>query len=470
MTVSLSELGSNAIEQYQGEVHEEWRTDLQGSSAMKKYREMIDESPVLGGWYTIFEFLLRQANLRVDAGREAASAKAERERIDESFKDMKTPTDVLIGEIASGGPFGFGVWEKVFKIRRGPGETDTSLRSKYEDGRIGWYDLAFRPQDSLSRWDFDAKSEWSAFVQCSPPTYEEVAIPREKLVHLVLRPWKRSPEGRSMLRSSVDAYEKARGHAERESIAGFKNAAGMFYMQTPIETWDQSDTPEAQEARAIKRQVVKDLGKLTLTEYAAMAIPPEEDRDGVKTGWKLGQVEGAKVLFPYDTVIKRWESRELLPVLCDHLLFGHNDHGSFAMKDRSTDLFALALGAILKRACAVLTEAAAELSTMNGVPAEDHAVVAYDDIETPELTQMANFVAQVLGVDPTQLNDVIRRYLEQYAKLPAGSLGVQQEMVDAKPEPTPPPVPGPSTTAPGPGQNEEEKAPEGEADDASEEG
>src|SRR5688572_639513 len=97
MSISLEEVGSLALEQYQGELHDEWRTDLQGSAAMKKFREMVDESAPLGGWYTIFEFLVRQADLRVDAGRDAPSAIIERDRIDESFKDMETPVDQIVG-------------------------------------------------------------------------------------------------------------------------------------------------------------------------------------------------------------------------------------------------------------------------------------------------------------------------------------------------------------------------------------
>ncbi len=441
MSLSLDEFGTIGLKQSGGRLNEEWHEDLQGSDAMLMYREMIDNSAVLGGWYTLFEFLIRQADLRVDAGAKTASAEAEAQKIRESLDDMDTPIETIIGEITSAGPFGFALWEKVFKLRRGPDETEETLRSKHTDGRIGWFDWAFRPQESLARWTFDSKSRWTHFVQSAPDSAQEITIPKEKLIHFVPRSWKRSPEGRSMIRSAVLAYRHAKGHAEREGIAGFKSAAGQFIIQTPMNTWDTSDAEEAVAARAVRTTAVKDLGKFSMTEYSAIATPPEEE-NGVKTGWKVWQAEGAKSLFPYDATIKRWESRMLIVVLCEHILLGvDKSGGSHALGDTKTDLFSLALGAILKRACVVLTKAAAELSRLNGVPPEDFAIVAHNDIETPDLTHMANFVGQILGVDPSQLNDIMRRHLENYARIPVGSLGTQEESVAAKPQPGPEVVP-----------------------------
>src|SRR5688572_12932650 len=124
MAMDTRELGSFALDHQNGRLNEEWHKDLQGGEAMRTFREMIDNSAVLGGWYTLFEFLLRQANLRVDAGRDADSARKERDRIMESLNDMETTPEQIVGEIASAGAFGFAVWEIVYKIRRGPDELD----------------------------------------------------------------------------------------------------------------------------------------------------------------------------------------------------------------------------------------------------------------------------------------------------------------------------------------------------------
>lgn len=417
--VQMGEIGTTGLDHAGGMINEEWNQDLQGSAAMRKFREMVDNSAVLGGWFALTELLIRQVDLRVDAGRDADSARAERDRIRESFDDMENPVDVIISEISSSLPFGFDVHEKLFKLRRGPEESDPTLRSDYTDGRIGWRDWAFRSQDTVQEWEFDGNGRWTAFVQSAPPDYRPRVIPREKLIHFTPRAWRRSPEGRSMLRSAVRAYNLAFGHETQEGIAGEKNASGQLWATTPLEGWGNNADANAV---AIRREIEKGIAKFRRGEYTALTFPPEKTRNGEETGFKLAQLDGARAMFPYGETIRRLEGRQLIAVLSEFILSGIEQHGSFSLHDSKTNLLALALGAILKGLCAVLTIAAAELSTLNGVPVEDHTVVCHDDIETPELTHMANFVAQILGIDPSRLNDELRRHLELYARLPAGAL------------------------------------------------
>lgn len=422
--VDMREIGSIGIDHMGGRVIDEWHRDLQGVGALKLFREMIDNG-IAGAWYSLFELLVRQGRPRVDRGRDAPSAELERDRIHESLHDMLTPLDVIVGESALGGAFGFVDWEKVFKVRRGPEEIDPTLRSMHSDGRIGWLDWALRTPETLCRWKFDDRSRWTHFVQAAPPEYREIPIPREKLIHFTPRPWKRSPEGRSMLRSASIPYRLAKGYSEQQGIAGFRNAAGLPYMTFPAESWDATSTdPQAQAAVALRLSMTKQLGQVRMGEYAALALPPETDRNGQPTGFKIGQLEGPKSLVPFDAWIKHWESRILITILCEHVLIGL-DKANLSITGRDTDFFALSLGAILGGATEEMTRAAAELSTLNGVPPEDHAVIRHDDIEAPELGQMATYVATVLGIEPGRLNDVLRRHLETWGQLPIGALGEQ---------------------------------------------
>lgn len=446
MTVDLGEIGTAGFDHSGGRLQDEWHRDLQGPDAIRTFREMVDNMGVLGGYHALAELLLRQVGIRVDAGADTPAAKKERDRIEESIKDMKTPTDLVIGEMASSLWAGFDVHEIEYKIRRGPNETDPKLKSKYEDGRIGWRDWSFRAQETLEHWEFDDHGEWLEFVQQAPPDYRLRRMPREKLIHFTPRPWKRSPEGRSMFRSAVRAYRLAISHETQEGIAGERNASGQLWAEVPIEAFGQNADPQA---ATNKREIEKGLGKFRRAEYSALTFPSALTRTKEPTGYALHQMEGARAMFPYDTTIRRLESRILIAVLSEFILSGIETHGSFSLHDSKTNLLALALGAILKCICSMLTAAAALLSTMNGIPAEEHAIIAHDDIETPDLTHMANFVSQILGIEPGRLNDELRRYLEIYARFPTGALAAPEldepinldddQIVDEKPAPPPPP-------------------------------
>lgn len=426
-TADRREIGSTAIRQWGGRVFDEWHKDLIGPKAMKLYREMVDNSGVYGGWFALLEMLIRQGRPRVDKGRDTASAELERVKIEQSLGDMATPIYVVAGEIALGPVFGFVPWEKIFKIRRGPNEADPMLRSKYSDGRIGWFDWGLRPPESLSRWEFDERGRWTAMIQ-HDQNYRELPIPREKLIHFTPRPWKRSPEGRSFLRSSTIAYRMAKGHAEQEGICGWRNAAGLPFMTFPPNSWDEESTdPDTMRAVALRKEMMKELGLVRNGEFGALGVPAKVDRNNQPTGHELGQLEGPRTMFPYDSTIKRWDSRGLIALLCEHVLFGIDKQLNLAIRDTGTDFFALALGAILGGWCEEITLAASELSTFNGISPEDHVVIRHDDIEAPKLAEMATFVSTILGVEPSRLNDLMRRHLETWGQLPNGAFGEQPQ-------------------------------------------
>lgn len=440
---STAELGAIGIRHYSGYVREEWNHKLAGRE-MHMYREMLDNVPVLGGWFALIELVLRQVDLRVDARRDAPSAIQERDRIEESLKDMRTPLRTVLGEVASGMPFGFVAWEKTFKVRRGPDETGRELRSKYSDGRVGWFDWGLRSQETIERFSFDDHDEWISMEQRIPSTQRVATMPREKLVHFVPRSWKRSPFGWSSLRSCVRAYRLLMGHEDKEAIGADKNHAGQIWAELPVTYFGPSADADS---TAIKAAIEEGIGKFRSGEYSALTFPAEFGDDGVtRTGFKLNQFSGARGGFPSDTVIRRIESRMLIALLADVLIMGQGDHGSFALSATKKNLLAMAIGSIVSGACEVFTEQASELSTLNGVPPEDHAIIAHDDIETPELTHVANFVAQILGVDPARLNNEMRRYLETYARMPRGALG--EEPAEQEPAPAPEPEPEEEETEP----------------------
>jgi hypothetical protein len=420
--VNLSPIGTTGIEHYRGEIREEWDREMQGRQATKIYREMEDNIAVIGAFPALIEFLMRQVTLRVDARNESAEAIDERDRIDESLNDMETSLHNFFSEFVTGLVYGFVPFEKVYKMRRGPEQSDPKLKSKYSDGRIAWRAWSIRPQDSLHRWEIDDHGDWLGMWQLPPNQTQEVFIPRSKLMNFVLRSRGGSPEGRSMLRSSVRSYRFLKGHEEFEANGAQKNLAGVLDAQVPIECFDDDNPdPEVQKMVSLRKGIEETIAKVHRNEYTGIVRPTEEMPDGRKTGFALKELQGPARPFDSDKAIRRIESRILISFLAEGQILGLDKHGSHALGDTKTTTVAMIVGALLGTAMEVINEEVTNLTMLNGRPAAIAPIVRHSDIEIPDLTHMASFLNVVYAhFSPTVQ---AARWLERYSGMPSGVLG-----------------------------------------------
>lgn len=420
--VNLSPIGTTGVEHYRGEIREEWDRELQGRQGVKIYREMEDNIAVIGAFPALIEFLMRQVTLRVDAKQETPEAIDERDRIEESINDMETSLHGFFSEFVTGLIYGFVPFEKIYKMRRGPRQSDPKLKSKYNDGRIGWRAWSIRPQDSLYRWEIDDHGEWHGMWQLPSNRTQEVFIPKSKLMNFVLRSRGGSPEGRSMLRSSVRSYRFLKGHEEFEANGAQKNLAGVLDAQVPIECFDDDNPdPEVQKMVSLRKVIEETIAKVHRNEYTGIVRPTEEMPDGRKTGFGLKELQGPARPFDSDKTIRRIESRVLMSYLAEGQILGLDKHGSNALGDTKTNTVAMIVGALLGTAMEVINEEVVNLTMLNGRPAEIAPIIRHSDIEIPDLTHMASFLAVILAhFDPTVR---LARWAERYGGMPTGVIG-----------------------------------------------
>src|SRR3990167_9919599 len=114
------ELGTSGLSRTGGWITEEFLTDLRGMQGLKKYREMRDNSPVVGAILYAIEMMARETGWRVEAGTEGGSGEADRLFVEECFEDMSAAFADTLGDILSCLPFGFSFHEIVYKHRQGP--------------------------------------------------------------------------------------------------------------------------------------------------------------------------------------------------------------------------------------------------------------------------------------------------------------------------------------------------------------
>lgn len=202
--LTFRQVGSSGLRAFAGYVREEFLPQLQGRMAQTVYREMRENSPVIGGMIFAMEATMRKVEWRTNPADDSAGAAEAAEFADSLRMDMSGTWDDTISEVLSMVPYGFAPLEICYKRRLGrqpgmdPRRAGKSLpRSKYDDGRIGWANLPLRGQDTVIKWFFDENGEWQGLTQ-QPWTGPMVDIPMEKL--LLFRPsqHKGNPEGRAL--------------------------------------------------------------------------------------------------------------------------------------------------------------------------------------------------------------------------------------------------------------------------------
>jgi phage gp29-like protein len=204
--LDLSVVGYSGLKQYGGIIDEEWAPKLKGQYGPKVYREMSDSSSTIGAIMFAIESLVRQVEWRVEPAAKDFEAQEWARFVEECMLDMDDTFEDLMSEILSCLTYGWAYFEIVYKMRKGSID-DKSLRSRYDDGRIGIRSIALRPQDTLDHWEFDKKDDsLLGMHQYDEATGKTAFIPIEKAVLFRTKNTKNNPEGRSLFRNAVSDY------------------------------------------------------------------------------------------------------------------------------------------------------------------------------------------------------------------------------------------------------------------------
>src|SRR5579862_8132139 len=126
---TLTEVGISGLKRFSGFVTEEFVRDLIGRRGMRVWREMKDNSATVGACLGAIDGMARQVDVFVKPYSS-----------DSDLHDMSSTWSDTQSEILTMLPYGFQVSEIVYKKRQGD-QNDSSRRSKYTDGLVGWRKL-----------------------------------------------------------------------------------------------------------------------------------------------------------------------------------------------------------------------------------------------------------------------------------------------------------------------------------------
>jgi len=396
LTEMMLERGTSGLRRAGGFVREELLVELTGLRGVQTYKEMKDNSAVVGSCLYALECLVRNVRWTIKPTDTSPEAQKYADTLNGMlFDDVPIPWSLLISEILSFLAFGWSFFEIVLKRRLGldpPPQSDGSpgLPSKFNDGLIGLGKLAPRSQDTLLRWIFDSVGTVLGMHQLDSWSGRQAYIPMEKA--LLFRPtsYKDSPEGRSILRSAYRSWYMIKHIENIESVGIERDLAGLPIFGTPPQWWLPSASPQ----EVAQLDMVRRIGRnIRQDEQMCLVYPLIYDAAGNQLfKFELATSGGSKAI-DTNEIIQRYELRITQSMLCDLLFLGHEDVGSFALASSKSTTQAMSLGGYLT---AIKDEFNRRLIPLiwrlNAFPPAMQPSLEHGDIESIDLTELARFM------------------------------------------------------------------------------
>ena len=414
----FQELGVTGLRRNVGYLDEEFLPQLKGRKAVQVYREMSENSPIVGALLFTMENLLRQVQWRVEpAGKNKDSAKAA-EFLESCMDDMSHSWSDFVAEALSCLTYGWSMHEIVYKRRMSPWATDVRQKSRHTDGLVGWRKLPVRSQDTLFRWVFDPTGDVVGMIQMAPPLYQQTTIPMKRALLFRNRPRKNSPEGSSILRNAYRPWFYVKRLEEFESIGVERDLAGLPVAKVPAEYLRAKPGTEMAKTVESFRKMIKSLRR---NEQEGVVFPLAYDQDTKQPLYTLELLGGGGGrAFNTDAIIQRHEQRMLMTVLADFIMVGHQGTGTYNLHVDKTGIFRNALRTVMDQIVDVMNrQAVPRLFLANGWKPEKLPEFKTEDVDSPDITALGSFMSQManLGVNWFPDGDM-EKFVRAAARLP----------------------------------------------------
>lgn len=388
-----SEVGVSGLEQSSGLIDEEKLGQLKGDKGAKIYRQMSDNDHSIGAILFAIESLLKRVEWHVEPFDESPEAKDDAKFLGECKDDMSCSWSSFISETLTMLPFGWSCSELVYKTREGADQTDSTKRSKFNDGRIGWRKFAPRAQETLDHWEFDIDGGVKGWWQMPPNGGASIFLPIEKLMLFKTTSRKNNPEGRSILRNAYTSWYRKKEIERIESIGIERDLAGLPVMYVDPEIMDSAAT---EDQKAIFAQYKKILKNVRNDEQMGIILPAVYDEKGNKMFEFSLMSSGSSRSFDTDKIIQRYSNNIFTTVLADFISLGHEKVGSFALASSKTHIFSVVLSSFMNEIAEVLNKyAVPRLMRLNGLKPDACPYFRPGDIEKPEVVEFSQAIAQI---------------------------------------------------------------------------
>jgi hypothetical protein len=443
------ELGATGLKQWSGIVREELLPKLMGSQGLKVYQEMSDNNPIIKASLQAIDLTVRQVKWRVEAPGPKAEDKEATAYVESIKEDMAHTWPDHISEAMTMLPFGYSLFEIVYKKRNGPTK-DPHTSSRFDDGRIGVRKLAIRAQDSLYRWQFDATGGIQGMIQRPPPDYWERAIPIDKALLYRTTIRKGNPEGVSILRGAYRPWFFSKRIEEIQGVGVERDLAGLPVAFVPPSIMGANASAAD---KAVYERVKKIVVNIRNDDQAGIVMPQVYDAAGHKLFDLTLMTSGGRRNFDTSAILTYYDQRIAMSMMTDFLLLGHAAVGTYSLGESKMGVFSTAISTYLDSIADVLNRyLVPRLFALNGWTLDKLPTFVHEPVESVDLIQMGNYIGALAKSGMSLFpNPELEEYLKRAARLPsapAPETAEQAREQDAAPEtPGTPPPTGPAQDA-----------------------
>jgi hypothetical protein len=413
--MKLVEMGRTGLTRFGGYISEEWLPELQGRKGAEVYRKMADSDAIVGGYLFAIKEIAKSVPWFAVPANSSEEGQEDAKYLESCIYDMSMPWPSTLDEILSILTFGWGYFEKVFKIRRGPRQKDPRFHSQYNDGKIGWAKWAPRAQESLNEWIYDEDTDTLiGMSQIPAPDYQERRIPLSKALHFVTTSSKGNPEGRSPLRNARRSCYMKTQIEDLEGIGIERDLVGYPTLYIPLEVFKR-ETDKAVEAYNDFMDVISNIRR---DEAEGILLPAVFDANGNRLyEFKLLSSSGTRQ-FDTSRIITRYDGRIALTVMAGFLLLGQQNQGSYALSETMSKMFYQSLMSLLDNIAETInTQAVPELFELNGWERDELPYLAHGKAEPVNLEVLGNFLGRLTDMGMV-LDDRLENHLRGIADMP----------------------------------------------------
>lgn len=413
-------LGDTGLNRWGGVLMEESVSSLSGQRWYRIVREMTDTSPVIAGMLFGVEMLIRRAEWVMDlpeGEEEGGEAQEVLDFVESCRYDMRTPWEDTLAQVLSFLPYGFSLFEVVYKQRVGD-EGDPASHS--DDGRIGWDEWSPRSQDTVVRWIFDDGGHPIAFEQQIPSTARNVTIPLGRCLHFKAGGYKGSPEGKSVLRAAYVDWDAVGKIQLTEAIGIERDLAGLPVFRIPADLLDEDASGSKRTAFNSFKKIGNNLRR---GDQAVVILPSEVDPETKAPRYDLTLLSsGGQRQIDTSAVINRRMGQMTMAMLADFMMLGHQQTGSYALSQDKTRMFTTAISAWLDSIANVVNDQAIKpLMRVNGIDPRLTPILRPGPVDEVDLAGQSAYFTALWPMVQT-LNDedqlAIMSYLADIADWP----------------------------------------------------
>jgi hypothetical protein len=330
---------------YGGYINEnEKNTQLTGRQKYTKFSETLVNVAIVGAGVRYFLNLVAKATWQVRPVDDTPAAKEAAEFVESVMGDTDTPWARITRRAAMYRFYGFSIQEWTAKKRK--------------DGKIGFKDIAPRPQPTIEKWDTDRIGTVKGVIQRSPQDQKEIYLPRNKLLYMVDDSLNDSPEGLGLVRHIYPYAERLKVYEKLEQGGFETDLRGIPIGRAPLAqlaqmvkdgtiTEEQKTGWETNLTDFIQNHIRDENTGLLLDSLTYQTLD-ESGKPSVVKQWDLELLQGKTSGLPDLAIAIRRITRSIAILLgVEQVLLGETTGGSYALSRDKTNVFFLIVDSTL---------------------------------------------------------------------------------------------------------------------------